>query len=188
MAFEKRNWLARIGVGLNKFFIGDKDSQGKQTLTNAPDSVTQQGDVISADNLNDLEERIANAVDILGWEKTWENPQPLQDFSQQTIDIVGKDEMLIGFYINHSDATEDNEWSLHVAHFFKEETRYSGTMTATWISSNGVSGASRSFWQGQIYSELTFGNASCYSGGIYDDQHANDFMIPVVIYERDFVR
>lgn len=59
MAFEKRTWLARIGTGLNKFIIGNKDSEGKQTLTNAPDlPLTQEGDVISAENLNDLEERI----------------------------------------------------------------------------------------------------------------------------------
>jgi hypothetical protein len=58
MAFEKRTWLARIGTGLNKFIIGDKDANNKQTLTNSPDTVTQQGDVISADNLNDLEDRI----------------------------------------------------------------------------------------------------------------------------------
>lgn len=61
MAFVKRTWLARIGIGLNKFFIGDKDAQGKQTLVNDPDSISQAGDVISADNLNDLEDRIDNA-------------------------------------------------------------------------------------------------------------------------------
>lgn len=59
MAFVKRTWLARIGTGLNKFIIGNKDSEGKQTLTNAPDlPLTQIGDVISAENLNDLENRI----------------------------------------------------------------------------------------------------------------------------------
>lgn len=61
MAFVKRTWLARIGIGLNKFLIGDKDAQGKQTLVNDPDSISQAGDVISADNLNDLEDRIDNA-------------------------------------------------------------------------------------------------------------------------------
>ena len=63
MAFTKRTWLARIGTGLNKFIIGDKDGNNKQTLTNSPDSVSQQGDVISADNLNDLEDRIYNEFD-----------------------------------------------------------------------------------------------------------------------------
>ena len=58
MAFEKRTWLARIGTGLNKFIIGDKDENNKQTLTNSPDTVSQEGDVISAENLNDLEDRI----------------------------------------------------------------------------------------------------------------------------------
>lgn len=58
MAFVKRTWLARIGTGLNKFIIGEKDANNKQTLTNSPDTVSRQGDVISADNLNDLEDRI----------------------------------------------------------------------------------------------------------------------------------
>lgn len=59
MSFIKRTWLARIGTGLNKFIIGAVDGDGKQTLVNSPDSVSQQGDVISAENLNDLEDRIA---------------------------------------------------------------------------------------------------------------------------------
>lgn len=63
MAFVKRTWLARIGTGLNKFIIGEKDANNKQTLTNSPDTVSQQGDVISADNLNDLEDRIYNEFD-----------------------------------------------------------------------------------------------------------------------------
>ena len=58
MAFIKRTWLARIGIGLNKFIIGSPDSQGRQTLTSSPDSISQEGDVISAENLNDLEDRI----------------------------------------------------------------------------------------------------------------------------------
>lgn len=61
MAFIKRTWLARIGIGLNKFIIGSPDSQGRQTLTSSPDTISQEGDVISADNLNDLEQRIENA-------------------------------------------------------------------------------------------------------------------------------
>lgn len=58
MAFIKRTWLARIGIGLNKFIIGSPDSQGRQTLTSSPDTISQEGDVISAENLNDLEDRI----------------------------------------------------------------------------------------------------------------------------------
>lgn len=63
MAFLKRTWLARLGTGLNKFLIGDKGADGKQTLTNSPDTVVQEGDVISADNLNDLEDRISDGFD-----------------------------------------------------------------------------------------------------------------------------
>lgn len=56
--FNRRTWLARTGTGLNKFIIGAKDADGKQALVNSPDTVTQEGDVISAANLNDLEGRI----------------------------------------------------------------------------------------------------------------------------------
>lgn len=100
MAFEKRTWFARLGIGLNKFIIGNKDSQGKQTLQNSPDSVTQQGDVISADNLNDLEDRIetafiadgedisANTTAITNMKATrvWLNPDPLTDFGAQIVE------------------------------------------------------------------------------------------------------
>lgn len=77
MAYERRTWYQRLGQGLNKFLIGEKDAEGKQELTNAPDSITQQGDVISADNLNDLEGRIqagfAEPKLIKIWEITNEN-------------------------------------------------------------------------------------------------------------------
>lgn len=103
MAFVKRTWLARIGTGLNKFIIGEKDANDKQTLVNSPDSVTQQGDVISADNLNDLEERIetavnanetaiqANATAIAGLKltKVWENPDPSQAFNGPVVIDLG---------------------------------------------------------------------------------------------------
>ena len=98
MAFEKRTWLARIGQGLNKFIIGAKDGEGKQTLTNSPDSVTQQGDVISAENLNDLEDRIEaeftsqdarintkadiSYVNSMKLTKIWQNPYPDSTITQ----------------------------------------------------------------------------------------------------------
>lgn len=112
MAFVKRTWLARIGTGLNKFIIGEKDANDKQTLTNSPDSVTQQGDVISADNLNDLEDRIdsefssqdtaigskadVSYVNGMKLTKVWENPNPSSDFGEQTITLQTEvDEIMI---------------------------------------------------------------------------------------------
>ena len=87
MAFEKRTWFARLGLGLNKFIIGEKDSAGKQELTNSPDSITQQGDVISADNLNDLENRIEAGFNGMKLTKIWENPNPTSSFTSQEITI-----------------------------------------------------------------------------------------------------
>lgn len=60
MAYNKKTWKARQGLGLNKFSI---DGATPVPIINQPDSVTQQGDALSAGNLNDLEQRIADAFD-----------------------------------------------------------------------------------------------------------------------------
>ena len=58
MAYSKKTWKGRTGTGLNKYVIGQDDGYGKQTITSAPDEITQEGDALSASNLNDLENRI----------------------------------------------------------------------------------------------------------------------------------
>lgn len=87
MAYERRTWYQRLGQGLNKFLIGEKDAEGKQELTNAPDSITQQGDVISADNLNDLEGRIQAGFNGVSGVLVWENASPKTAFAQQTVTL-----------------------------------------------------------------------------------------------------
>lgn len=57
MAYNKRNWKARQGTGLNKFSI---NGATPVTVVNQPDSLTEQGDALSAGNLNDWEQRIAD--------------------------------------------------------------------------------------------------------------------------------
>lgn len=57
MAFNKRTWKGRQGTGLNKFSI---DGATPVTVVNQPDYVSEQGDALSAGNLNDLENRIYN--------------------------------------------------------------------------------------------------------------------------------
>lgn len=103
MAFEKRNWLARIGTGLNKFIIGDKDENNKQTLTNAPDSVTQQGDVISADNLNDLEDRIEAEFNVKQQKmvKIWENTSPTSAWASNASNPIVIDKPVKTFVIQY---------------------------------------------------------------------------------------
>lgn len=60
MSFLKKTWLARIGVGLNRFRMNNSTDV---VLESNPISVTQQGDQLSADNMNNLETRIGNAFD-----------------------------------------------------------------------------------------------------------------------------
>ena len=188
--FEKRTWLARVGTGLNKFIIGAKDANNKQTLENAPDSVTQQGDVISADNLNDLEDRIETAVNTvyrtLGWKLAWSNPSPTSDFASQTINLTAYGElMILAYYIDKNDPPDYTD--LHMALFKRNGARHDGIVTDTWISANGVEGASREFYQGSNYGQMTFGNAKSYIDGVYDTIHSNDMMIPVAVYMSDIV-
>lgn len=194
MAFEKRNWLARIGTGLNKFFIGDKDSQGKQTLTNAPDSVTQQGDVISADNLNDLEDRIDNAfvsvaqtINLICYHEVWENPDPTQEFAEQNItlsDVDGGD-ILIEYFQHMNDTT--TAFARFKRHGYGVPFA-DGTINTTWLNStDGLAGASRSFNGTNNPKVLHFSKADSYAGGTYDNLHSNDFVIPYKIYIGDNV-
>lgn len=60
MSFLKKTWLARIGVGLNRFRMNNSTDV---VLESNPVSITQQGDQLSADNMNNLETRIGNAFD-----------------------------------------------------------------------------------------------------------------------------
>ena len=60
MAYNKKTWLARRGQGLNKFIF---NGGSKVTLDSAPDVVSQQGTPLSADNMNDLEQRIKSGFD-----------------------------------------------------------------------------------------------------------------------------
>ena len=55
MAFQKKTWFARLGQGLNKFIF---NGGSKVTLDSSPDVVTQEGTPLSAENMNDLEDRI----------------------------------------------------------------------------------------------------------------------------------
>lgn len=105
--FNTRTWYARLGLGLNKFIIGEKDANGKQTLTNSPDSVSQVGDVISADNLNDLELRISDGFYRVAERltKVWENTSPSADFGPQPINIGNSPEFIIE-YKNYKDDVE----------------------------------------------------------------------------------
>lgn len=56
--FIRREWFGRRGTGLNKFSINGGDPV---EVVNNPTNVTEQGDPIDEDNLNDLENRIYNA-------------------------------------------------------------------------------------------------------------------------------
>lgn len=60
MAYNKRNWKARQGTGLNFFSI---DGATPVPIVNQPTTLTEAGDALSAGNLNDWEQRIADGFD-----------------------------------------------------------------------------------------------------------------------------
>lgn len=176
MAFTKRTWFARIGIGLNKFLIGEKDAEGKQELTNAPDSITQQGDVISADNLNDLEDRIGNAFEGLKMTKVWENPDPTQDIGETDFTISREvPEMVIQYRLYKGNSITN---FIHISGGTSVTLRYtSATLSAVaqyyrnilYTISNGTTAFSIRNGAREQYGESSV-------------ETNNSWMIPVAIY------
>lgn len=63
MAYNKHTWVARQGVGLNKFI----DQNGNRyEFTPSPDEVTQPGTPFSAEWMNEMEEQLAKAAVLSG--------------------------------------------------------------------------------------------------------------------------
>lgn len=192
MAFIKRNWLARIGIGLNKFIIGDKDGEGKQTLTNSPDSVTQAGDVISADNLNDLEDRIADEFDSMETNfhsikltKVWENEHPDQDYGGYPMPRADIGDDTYDFIIEYRTIKTNN--GTMFAHFHMPDSSASGNLidVNVWGSGHELQGRDFDFRRvgsgGVYHSELAFYDCYSFNGSTYTTE--NNCLIPVAVYK-----
>lgn len=191
MAFVKRNWLARIGIGLNKFIIGDKDGAGKQTLTNSPDSITQQGDVISADNLNDLEDRIedeftnvnSNIAD-MKLDVVW-SASPSFPYAGGTIPLnTDRREFLIEF-VNY-----ENRYASEIVHVYFGVSDSSNTIklsNSRVFESSGVGTIvieTREISYNVTNQELTIGECKavqCQNGTTQYATNNND-LVPIAIY------
>lgn len=63
MGFNRKTWKARLGIGLNKFSM---NGGTPVPFDNKPDGLYQEGDYISPENLNDLEQRIYDEDHSLG--------------------------------------------------------------------------------------------------------------------------
>lgn len=198
MAFIKRTWLARLGTGLNKFLIGDKGADGKQTLTNSPDTVVQEGDVISADNLNDLEDRIydefgnvSDDITAMKLTKIWENPNPTQAWTDTTLEFSSSTELITDLLIEYTP-----HW-LHCATKFarfRYDTSRSSDNCQWYLTEVGAEDAqsiaiyTRSFG---IYGvkKNKFTVRSCYkylwvtSSGALTSEVVNNAIVPIAIYK-----
>jgi hypothetical protein len=67
MAYEKTLWKSRQGSGLNRFSKSEETADSV-VLTNAPDAVSEQGTPFTADQMNRIEEGIAEAHDLISAE------------------------------------------------------------------------------------------------------------------------
>lgn len=102
MSFIKKTWLARIGVGLNRFRMNNSTDV---VLESNPISVTQQGDQLSADNMNNLETRIGNAFDEMAG-----NLAPIEISPASTNHAVGTQIVYNGilYKVTSAISTDDN--------------------------------------------------------------------------------
>lgn len=87
ISYTKKTWVGRLGVGLNKYRIGAADLNGRQTITSDPETVTQEGDAVSADNLNAFEGRIDQAFETLEGNLSTEATTRAQDDSALETEI-----------------------------------------------------------------------------------------------------
>jgi len=66
MAFEPRTWVARDAQYKSRWEITPTDSTNIYTLARSEGNIITPGDIVSAENMNDLETRIKNGVDAAG--------------------------------------------------------------------------------------------------------------------------
>jgi len=197
MAFIKRTWLARIGTGLNKFIIGEKDANDKQTLVNSPDSVTQQGDVISAENLNDLEDRIetavnanetaiqANATAIVGLKltKIWENPNPTASMGSQNISIealIGVNDVIVAYKMETSHLLYQRVSSRVGSGSYSLPLQYCSVSSIS--SRMNVASRTLSFIPSTGRLNLTDCLYAYTDGSTFNVGTMNDYLVPIAIY------
>lgn len=109
MSFIKKTWLARLGVGLNRFRMNNSTDV---VLESNPVSVTQAGDQLSADNMNNLETRIGNAFDEVenDFDKMAGNLAPIEVSPATTNHAVGSQIVYNGilYKVTSAISTGDN--------------------------------------------------------------------------------
>jgi microcystin-dependent protein len=79
--YEKRNWKARKGTGLNKF-TKSEESGNTVVLTNTPDSISEPGTSFVPENMNHMEQGISDAHDAITTE-TKERERQIANESQE---------------------------------------------------------------------------------------------------------
>ena len=66
MAFVKKTWTDRISEYINRRLLTKEDGSTELvTVARSEGTVSQEGDAFNADNMNDLEERVANEFNAL---------------------------------------------------------------------------------------------------------------------------
>lgn len=93
MAFNKKEWTNRIAEYINRRLLTKEDGSTELvTVAREEGNVSQEGDAFNADNMNDLEERIAdefeNINNSLNAKPNWKNNYKLSNAVPQTL---GKD-------------------------------------------------------------------------------------------------
>jgi len=66
--YERKNWKARKGTGLNKFTESERKGN-TVVLVNTPDSISEPGTPFTPENMNHIEQGIADAHDAVANEK-----------------------------------------------------------------------------------------------------------------------
>jgi microcystin-dependent protein len=88
--YEKRNWKARKGTGLNKFTESEK-SGNTVVLTNTPDSISEPGTPFTPENMNHIEQGVADAHDAVAAEAQTREKADNKEVTERNSAIIAHD-------------------------------------------------------------------------------------------------
>lgn len=115
MAFEKKTWLKRLTEYPNRRKLTKTDGTTEiVTVERLEGTVSQEGDAFSEENMNNLEQRIENAITELGVEVIWSRPDYNSGFNAQTVTfskaITDSDILAIDYFSNTDAAYSYRIW------------------------------------------------------------------------------
>ena len=181
MAFVKKTWKDRIAEFPTRRRLTKSNGDSELvTVTREEGTISQEGDAFSAENMNDLERRVDDAISEinsnLNMKLLWENPNSYSTFDAQTVELSSNDYDFVDIYYRFfaSESTETGKIILCKRTLKGSNSRldYITYIGGTILDVRNV--------DCRTIGRITFGNAN------RNNETRNDILIPYKIYGCKF--